>query len=111
MTNQAILAMLKANLEKVNSINDDYLLNLISVAKSEIRREGITITPEVVEEEEVYTTDDGNLIVMYAAYLYRMRVSVTEGYQSAALRPQGMPYMLRYALNNRLFAQKMGAES
>lgn len=112
MNNQAILTMLKANLEKVNSVNDEYLSQLANVAKAELAREGVEITvanvenPQTGETEETYGIDDVNLIVMYAAYLYRDRVSTAEGYSTAALHPQGMPYMLRYAINNRLFEQK-----
>lgn len=105
MDNNALLEMLKANLEKRNSINDAYLTQLIELSKTEIVREGITLS------DDNYTVDEANLIVMYAAYLYRRRVGTSEGYSSAALNPQGMPYMLRYALNNMLFAQKMRGEA
>lgn len=103
MDNQAILSLLKGNLEKLNSVNDEYLIHLIEVAKGEIAREGIVLT----ETEEGYSSADGDLIQMYAAYLYRNRVSNNENYQTAALYPQGMPYMLRLRLNNRLIEQKM----
>lgn len=94
--------MLKANLEKRNSLGDDYLAQLIQAAKTEISREGITLS------SDAYSFDEANVIVMYAAYLYNMRRPVEDGYRTDALYPQGMPYMLRYALNNMLFAQKMG---
>ena len=97
--------MLKANLEKRNSVNDSYLEKLIAAAKAEIAREGITLS------DSAYSFDEGNLIVMYAAYLYNMRRPVEDGYRTDSLYPQGMPYMLRYALNNMLFAQKMGGTS
>lgn len=45
------------------------------------------------------TVEDGQLVVMYAAYLYRKRAD------DAPV----MPRMLRYALNNRLFSQKVSA--
>lgn len=112
MNDQAILAMLKANLEKVNSVNDSYLVQLIGVAKTELAREGVVITATPVEDattgetEDTYSLDDANLINMYAAYLYRNRVTNGEGYSTSALYPQGMPYMLRYAINNRIFEQK-----
>lgn len=102
MDKQALLTMLKSNLEKVSSVNDDYLSQLIDVSILEIEREGVVLA---YDEESGYSIDDGNLIVMYAAYLYRRRVPGTEGYQTAALNPQGMPYMLRLALNNRLMYQ------
>lgn len=101
MDDTTILTMLKANLEKRNNINDVYLTQLIAAAKEEIRREGITLP------DSDYSVDEANLIVMYAAYLYRRRVGTGEGYGTTAMNPQGMPYMLRYALNNMLFSQKM----
>ena len=112
MNEQAILTMLKANLEKTNSVNDSYLSQLIGVSKSELAREGVEMAvipiedPQTGKTENTYSMDDANLMVMYAAYLYRERVSTVEGYSTAALHPQGMPYMLRYAINNRLFEQK-----
>ena len=44
-------------------------------------------------------SEDGGLMVMYAAWLYRKRAN------DEAV----MPRMLRYALNNRLMPQKEGA--
>ncbi len=90
MTAAEILNMTKHNLEipASNSMNDEYIANLIAAASSMIAREGITLTDSV---------EDGNLIVMYAAYLYRKRVDNSP-----------MPRMLRYALNNRLFSEKVG---
>lgn len=100
-----ILAMLKANLEIINGIHDNFLEQLIEVAKAAIRREGIILKDDI---------EDMNLIVMYAAYLYRNRASdnrSVEQYNTAAFSSQGMPRMLRYALNNRLLSQKMGETS
>ena len=90
MTDATILEMLKANLQLVNALQDSYLTNLITAAREMITREGITLTD---------TIEDGNLVVMYAAYLYRKRAD------DAPV----MPRMLRYALNNRLFSQKVSA--
>lgn len=105
--------MLKANLEKRNSLNDDYIQDLIiPAAISEIRREGITLHTKEVEGEIDYTDpEEVNVIIMQAAYFYRKRVTNTENYQTAALNPQGEPYMLRIAKNNLIFSQKMRAES
>lgn len=90
MTDATILEMTKSNLQIVqgNTLQDSYLLMLITSAQEMITREGITLTDSI---------EDGNLVVMYAAYLYRKR---------AADAPV-MPRMLRYALNNRLFSQKV----
>lgn len=87
MTNEEILVMVKSNLSIASTTWDAYLLQLITVARQSIAREGITLAD---------TLEDNNLVVMYASYLYRKRAE-----DSGA-----MPRMLRYALNNRLFAQK-----
>lgn len=107
MTNLDILEMLKANLEIATSVHDTYLGQLIEVGYKQITEEGITIEKEATPEGSDYSysiedIQDVNLIVMYAAYLYRKRAD--EG------APQ-MPRMLRYALNNRLFSQKIRGES
>lgn len=90
MTDETILAMLKVNLQIIagNTLQDEYLRSLITSAQQMITREGILLTD---------TIEDGNLVVMYAAYLYRKRAD------DAPV----MPRMLRYALNNRLFSQKV----
>lgn len=90
MTDATILEMVKANLQIVqgNTLQDSYLQMLITSAQEMITREGITLTDSI---------EDGNLVVMYAAYLYRKRAD------DAPV----MPRMLRYALNNRLFSQKV----
>ena len=92
MTDETILTMLKANLQIMpeNTLQDEYLNSLITTAKQMITREGITLAE---------TVEDGQLVVMYAAYLYRKRAD------DAPV----MPRMLRYALNNRLFSQKVSA--
>lgn len=98
MDEATILSLLKADLEKRNSINDDYLKQLIDTSKERIKAEGITLGDSV---------EDMQLVEMYAAYLYRRRTGNNEGYNTEALNPQGMPYMLRLALNNRIFAEAM----
>ena len=91
MTAAELLTMTKLNLEipASNTLFDEYIINLIGAAEQMISREGIVLTESI---------EDGNLVVMYAAYLYRKRAEDS---------PQ-MPRMLRYALNNRLFSQKVG---
>lgn len=72
-----------------------------------ITREGITlgtVMESEIEGEEpttVYTAEDAQLIVMYAAWLYRKRGSANV-YQPT----DAMPRMLRFALNNRLISEK-----
>lgn len=88
MDDAAILTALKVDLQiSTDAADSAYFLPLIQTAKEYIATEGI-----VLDES---SEGDGMLVVMYAAHLYRSRTNDT-----------GMPRMLRYALNNRLFAQK-----
>ena len=82
------LTMLKQDLKIVSDKIEPYLIHLLEAAEEYITTEGIRLDS---------TPGDRQLIVMYAAYLYRKR-----GEESPA-----MPRMLRYALNYRLFSQKM----
>lgn len=88
MFNEILLDTLKMNLSLTTTAYDDYLIELIKASRQMIAREGIEIR---------CTAEDAQLIVMYAAYLFRKR---------AEDKPI-MPRMLRYALNNRLFGQKI----
>ncbi len=90
MTNAEILTVLKIDLQVSSTALDTYLQILIKAAQEYIATEGITLT-----ESE----GDGQLVEMYAAYLYRRRRE--ENVQ--------MPRMLRWALNNRLFKEKAKA--
>lgn len=92
MSSKQILTILKYNLDIIpdDTSRDEYLLQLINAATALIEREGATLTD---------TIEDGQLIVMYAAYLYRKRAT-----------DEPMPRMLRWALNNRIFSEKMKAE-
>ena len=92
MTRLEILSMTKSNLQIAGSSFDDYLEFLIDAAQNAIKTEGVTIDFDAI--------DDCNLIVMYTSYLYRKRVG----------DDPVMPRMLRYALNNRVFAEKAKAE-
>ena len=88
MTHSDILAMTKSNLQISGDMFDNYLGMLIEAAQGAIATEGITIDYESVE--------DCNIVVMYASYLYRKRLG----------DDPSMPRMLRYTMNNKLFAQK-----
>lgn len=83
-----ILTMLQADLGELfpDEGRIAYLNQIIKSARSMIEREGI-----VLEK----TSEDEQLVEMYAAYLVRKRAT-----------NEGMPRMLRWALNNRLFSQK-----
>jgi hypothetical protein len=87
-TAQVLLPLLKIDLGITTTAYDTRLSTYIEAAQAEIQREGITLGD---------TVDDSHLTVMYAAWLWRRRDGM-----------EGMPRMLRYALNNRVFAEKMG---
>ena len=89
MANPGLVARLKYNLSLTTTAYDEYLGQLLNAASGMIAREGINLNTNCEE--------DAQILVMYAAYLFRKR---------AADNPV-MPRMLRYALNNRLFSQKM----
>jgi hypothetical protein len=90
LTNELIRETLKTDLQISVSQYDDYLDKLIELAQDAISKEGITLDD---------STEDGMLVEVYAAHLYRKR-----------REDSPMPRMLRYMLNNRLFSQKAGAE-
>lgn len=84
-----LLQILKLNLSLTTTAYDTYLTSLIAAAQEMIAREGVTLGN---------TDEDNQIVVMYAAYLFRKRADDNPV----------MPRMLRYALNNRLFAQMAG---
>lgn len=92
-----LVTMLQYNEEIILDYMDDdartalstQLSQYVQTAANFIEREGITLDLDQI--------DDCMLVVMYASWLYDKRkdgVSI-------------MPRMLRYNLNNRLFAQKV----
>lgn len=83
-----LLTMLKIDLGITTNAFNARLTSYLQYAQEEIKREGITLGDGI---------EDTQLVVMYAAWLWRRRDS-----------GEGMPRMLRYALNNRVFSQKMG---
>lgn len=92
MTDQDRLTMLKVDLGFISDGQtriDTRLLQLLKVAEAEIIKEGATS----LDKNQI---DDAQLIVMYAAWLWRRRDT-----------QDGMPRMVRYQLNNRVFYDKM----
>ena len=93
MTQADLLLLLQADL---NILSPDatrlsQLQHLLDTAIQLIAREGAML-------QEPYSIEDGHLIVMYAAYLFRKRAT-----------EEPMPRMLRWALNNRIFSEKAQA--
>lgn len=87
MTDSELLAMLKIDCGITTTAFDERLTQYVDTAKAEITREGVTLTD---------TASDSQLVVMYAAWLWRKRDT-----------GEGMPRMIRYALNNRILSEKM----
>ena len=86
---QALLSMLKVDLGiKSTTAYDERLSQYIEAADQAITEMGATLDYTVLK--------DNQLVVMYAAWTWRKRDS-----------GEGMPRMLRYALNNRIFSEKV----
>lgn len=86
MTEEMILDLLKVDLGIRATAYDGRLRALITSAVNEISREGVTVDLD----------RDYDLVIMYAAWSWRKRDTM-----------EGMPRMLRYALNNRILSEKM----
>lgn len=92
MTQADLLTLLQADL---NILSPDptrlaQLTHLLKAALQLIAREGVTL-------QEPFSAEDGQLVIMYASYLFRKRAT-----------DEPMPRMLRWALNNRIFSAKAG---
>lgn len=85
----SILSRVKIDLGLLTNSKDDFITLLIGAAMEEIAAEGIHLQEGSLRDE--------NLVAMYAAYLFRKRAESGDA--------AGMPRMLRYALNNRIFGQ------
>lgn len=87
------LKLLKLDLQISTNAIDELLIQMLNAAHKFIEREGISL--------DETSAEDTQLVVMYAAYLYRKRREANAA----------MPRMLRFALNNRLFSQKAGGDA
>ena len=86
-----MLQMLKTDLGITASAYDERLGQYLDAAQKRIEEEGVTLDTDDI--------GDMQIIVMYAAWMWRRRDTM-----------EGMPRMLRFALNNRVFAEKMKEE-
>lgn len=95
MTQEDILTLLQADLNilQPDATRTVQLTHLVNAALQLIAREGVTL-------QEPFSAEDGQLVIMYAAYLFRKRAT-----------GEAMPRMLRWALNNRVFSAKAGGQS
>ena len=88
MNDSAMLASLKVDLGITATAYDDRLAQIIQVAKANIISEGAATL-------NTSNIDDANLVIQYAAWLWRRRDTMI-----------AMPRMLRWQLNNRVFGEK-----
>ena len=96
---ETMLVMLKIDLGISVTAYDERLAQYLTVSENAIIEEGATTLNKTV-------LDDQQLIIMYAAWLWRKR-DFSAGKYGQGTR---MPDMLRYKLNNRIFKDKMGAD-
>ena len=87
-----MLEMLKIDLGITTTAYDGRLEQYLSSAQQMIEREGVTAL-------NLSALEDMQLVVMYAAWLWRRRDT-----------QEGMPRMLRWTLNNRIFSEKAKAK-
>ena len=95
MTDADILSLLNTDLGFIqpDAARATQLQQLIAAAVAFIQREGLALSAP-------YTVEQAQIIEMYAAYLFRKRDT-----------GDGMPRMLRWALNNAILAQSGGGGS
>lgn len=87
MNTEQMLIALKTDLGINTTAYDLRLDQYIAAAKKAIEIEGITL--------DMTDDSDCNLVILYAAHLWRKRDS-----------GEGLPRMIRWLLNNRLFSEK-----
>lgn len=83
-----LLSALKIDLGITTNAYDERFVQYIRSSYEAITEEGIVL--------DVLSMKDQQLVVLYSAWMWRKRDN-----------GEGMPRMIRYALNNRLFSQKM----
>ena len=91
MDMQQLLSGLKVDLAIQSERYDDRLRDRLCEAQQALKDQGITLED---------TTADRDLVIMYAAWLWRSRIDGAP-----------MPRMLVMARNNRLFGQKARLET
>lgn len=87
MSNEQMLAMLKIDLGITATAYDERLAQYLKTAQKEIEREGAQLSPS----DDIA---DANLVIQYAAWTWRKRDT-----------GEGMPRMIRWQINNRLFSE------
>lgn len=82
---------IKLMISPSNTAYDTYLTGLLDSAKQFIIREGVsTLSPET-------SVEDAQIVIGYAAFLHRQKSEADAQ----------LPRWLRWAINNRIFSEKM----
>ena len=89
MSETQMLAMLKIDLGITATAYDERLQQYLQASRDEIEREGVELSPS----DDVA---DANLLIQYAAWMWRKRDT-----------GEGMPRMVRWQINNRLFTREV----
>lgn len=87
-----LLSALKIDLGITTNAYDERMTQYLKSSYEAIKEEGINL--------DVSSMKDQQLVILYSAWMWRRRDS-----------GEGMPRMIRYALNNRLFSEKMKGAS
>lgn len=95
MTDKDVLDILLTDLNilQPDGTRTAQLTQYVDAARAFMAREGVAMAAP-------YSVEDAQLLVMYAAYLFRKRDT-----------GEGMPRMLRWALNNRIFGGKVAEDA
>lgn len=83
-----LLSSLKIDIGMTTNAYDERLIQYIRGSYEAITEEGINLDATSMKDQQ--------LVILYSAWMWRRRDN-----------GEGMPRMIRYALNNRLFSQKM----
>ena len=113
MDTERLLTLLRGYLSLLTTYMDEdaiaaqteQLTAFLEAAEDFITTEGITLHCS----QDDWIAGDAHLVVMYAGWLYARRFEASY-YATSNTRPQQMPRMLRWALNNRVFAEKAKVE-
>lgn len=87
-----LLTMLKVDIGVTSTVYDERLTQVLAAAEGAIAREGGVLNLD--------SPEDCQLVVMYAAWLWRRRDTMEE-----------MPRMVRWALNNNVFGNAMAGDA
>ena len=99
-----MLSMLKIDLGITAEAYDARLSQYLEAAADEIKREGESTL------DASSSLSDAQLVIQYAAFMWRSRDYAFNPNAQKGDKSTGMPRFLRYAINNRIFAEKAGGE-